>query len=204
MFIGPEIGPRAQRSADFSIGPKRGHVLELTISGAARLHFPCSVACPNGLKSTGGPSYKFGFTDNSAPQSKANPHMTNEIRSADLHSPTADQICKAAGISRRMFFLAQRVQKAACPELWRQIRDGDVSMNLAAALVEFGNHDSQRMIMAEWADIPTRERLAFVKAVMEAHLKVHGCTATAEHDSTGNPAETDAEPSGFPVIGGRP
>lgn len=90
--------------------------------------------------------------------------------SARLHPPTVADICASAGISRRMYFNARTVHWAGCPELIRRMRDGDITMNLALELVRF-NHDSQRLIMAEFHDIPSRERLAFVRRVWDGHVK---------------------------------
>lgn len=87
--------------------------------------------------------------------------------SADLH-PTAQQICDANGISRRMFFNANKVRRNGCDELNRAVINGDASMNLALEIARF-DHDSQRLIMAEFHDIKPRDRLAFVQRVFAAH-----------------------------------
>lgn len=114
---------------------------------------------------------------------------------AGLHSPTVTDICRAAGISRRMFFNARTVQWAGCPELLRRVIDGEIAMNLALELVKF-DHDAQRLIMGEFHDIPSRERLAFVRLVWDAHVK------EVESDSplrAENPAGTTEKPTGFAI-----
>ena len=119
----------------------------------------------------------------------------NAITSAGLHSPTVEAICRAANISRRMYFNAQKVHWAGCPELLRQVIDGEMTVNLALELVQF-DHDSQRLIMAEFYDIPPRERLAFVRRIaqMEAAQVV---TVTTPPAATS--ARTNAEPARFAI-----
>jgi hypothetical protein len=87
--------------------------------------------------------------------------------SADLH-PTVNQICAMHGISRRMYFNALTVRRKGCEELFNLVRDGDASMNLALEIARF-DHESQRLIMAEFHDIKPRDRLAFVQRVLVAH-----------------------------------
>ena len=86
--------------------------------------------------------------------------------SADLHL-TAQQICDANGISRRMLFNAKKVRRNGCDELNQAVINGDVTINLALEIARF-NHDSQRLIMAEFHDIKPRDRLAFVQRVFAA------------------------------------
>ena len=83
--------------------------------------------------------------------------------SASLH-PTADQICKLHGISRRMWFHALKVRRNGCDELNAAVKDGSVSMNLAIDLLTF-DHPGQRLILAELPCIKPRERTAFVEIV---------------------------------------
>jgi hypothetical protein len=81
--------------------------------------------------------------------------------SADLH-PTAQQLCAAAGISRRMFFNALKVRRNGCGELNDLVKSGNVSMNLALEVSRF-DHAGQRLILAEFAAIKPRERAGFVE-----------------------------------------
>ena len=83
--------------------------------------------------------------------------------SADLH-PTAQQLCTAAGISRRMFFNALKVRRNGCDELNELVKAGNVSMNLALEVARFG-HPSQRLILAEFQTIKPRNRAGFVELV---------------------------------------
>ena len=64
--------------------------------------------------------------------------------SANLH-PTAQQLCTAAGISRRMFFNALKVRRKGCVELNGLVQSGNVSMNLALEVARF-DHAGQRLI----------------------------------------------------------
>ena len=89
--------------------------------------------------------------------------------SADLH-PTVNQICAMHGISRRMYFNALKVRRNGCEELFNLVRDGGATMNLALEIARF-DHESQRLIMAEFHDIKPRDRLAFVQRVLVAHEK---------------------------------
>ena len=84
--------------------------------------------------------------------------------SAALHSPTAQQICDATGISRRMFFNAVKVRRDGCAELLDQVQAGTVPMSLALDVARF-DHDSQRLILAEFHDVPPRRRAGFVALV---------------------------------------
>lgn len=81
--------------------------------------------------------------------------------SADLH-PTAQQLCAAAGVSRRMFFNALKVRRKGCAELLAVVQSGDVSINLALEVARF-DHAGQRLIVAEFATIKPRDRAGFVK-----------------------------------------
>ena len=87
--------------------------------------------------------------------------------SADLH-PTAQQLCTAAGISRRMFFNAQKLQRKGCEELHDLVKSGDVSMYLALEVARF-DHAGQRLILAEFPTIKPRDRAGFVELVRLAH-----------------------------------
>ena len=87
--------------------------------------------------------------------------------SADLH-PTAQQLCTAAGISRRMFFNALKVRRNGCEELNDLVKSGDVSMNLALEVARF-NYAGQRLILAEFPTIKPRNRAGFVALVRLAH-----------------------------------
>ena len=85
--------------------------------------------------------------------------------SAGLHSAlTAQQICDATGVSRRMFFNAAKVRRDGCFELLDQVQAGTVPMSLALDVARF-NHDAQRLILAEFHDIPPRRRAGFVQLV---------------------------------------
>ena len=81
--------------------------------------------------------------------------------SADLH-PTAQQLCAAAGVSRRMFFNTLKVRRNGCAELLGFIQSGDVTINLALEVARF-DHAGQRLLLAEFATIKPRERAGFVK-----------------------------------------
>ena len=87
--------------------------------------------------------------------------------SADLR-PTVQQLCVAAGISRRMFFNALKVRRNGCEELLAHVRSGEVSMNLALAVAEF-DQTSQRLILVEFPTIKPRGRAGFVALVRLAH-----------------------------------
>ena len=89
--------------------------------------------------------------------------------SAGVH-PTADQICKLHGISRRMWFNAIKVRRNGCAELNAAAMDGSVTMNLALHLLAF-DHAGQRLILAELPTIKPRERAAFVELVRAIRLK---------------------------------
>jgi hypothetical protein len=112
---------------------------------------------------------------------------------------TVSQICATSGVSRRMFFLAAKVQREACPDLWLMVRDGQATMNLASSLVDlFPNHDDQHTVLREFETLPVRERLAFAKRV--AALMKRGpvsVTGSPLRRTTSNPLQTDAKPSGF-------
>ena len=83
--------------------------------------------------------------------------------SADLH-PTAQQLCAAAGISRRMFFNALKVRRNGCDELNDLVKAGNVSMNLALEVARF-DHAGQRLILAEFPTIKPRDRAGFVELI---------------------------------------
>lgn len=89
------------------------------------------------------------------------------MNSADLH-PTAQQLCTAAGISRRMFFNALKVRRNGCEELTGLVQSGGVSMNLALEVARF-DHAGQRLILAEFPTIKPRDRAGFVALVRLAH-----------------------------------
>jgi hypothetical protein len=112
---------------------------------------------------------------------------------------TVSQLCETSGVSRRMFFLAAKVQREACPDLWLMVRDGQATMNLAVSLVDlFPSHDDQRTVLRELETLPVRERLAFAKRV--ATLMKRGpvsVTGSPLQRTTSNPWQTDAKPSGF-------
>lgn len=87
--------------------------------------------------------------------------------SADLH-PTVQQLCAAAGISRRMFFNALKVRHNGCNELNDLVKSGGASMNLALAVAGF-DHAGQRLILAEFLTMKPRDRAGFVERVRLAH-----------------------------------
>ena len=91
------------------------------------------------------------------------------MNNADLH-PTAQQLCAAAGISRRMFFNALKVRRNGCDELNDLVKSGDLSMNLALELARF-DHALQRLILAEFPTMKPRDRAGFVKLVRLAHVQ---------------------------------
>ena len=72
------------------------------------------------------------------------------------------QLCAAAGVSRRMFFNALKVRRNGCAELLGAVQSGDVSINLALEVARF-DHPGQRLIVAEFATIKHRDRAGFVK-----------------------------------------
>ena len=89
------------------------------------------------------------------------------MNSADLH-PTAQQLCTAAGISRRMFFNALKVRRNGCDELNDLVKSGNVSMNLALEVARF-DHAGQRLILAEFPTIKPRNLAGFVELVRLGH-----------------------------------
>ncbi len=89
--------------------------------------------------------------------------------SAGLHC-SAQQLCDAAGISRRMYFNCLNVHRLGCAELLDCVHDGTVTINLALEVARF-NHSSQRMILAEFHDVPIRKRLGFVRRIYAAWLR---------------------------------
>ena len=96
------------------------------------------------------------------------------MNSADLH-PSAQQLCAAAGISRRMFFNALKVQRNDRNQLNDLVKSGNVSMNLALEVARF-DHALQRLILAEFPTMKPRDRTGFVELVRLAHEqeKAHG------------------------------
>lgn len=92
--------------------------------------------------------------------------------SAGQH-PTADQICKLHGISRRMWFNGLKVRRNGCEELNAAVFDGSVSMNLALALLTF-DRSGQRLILAELPSIKPRERAGCVELVRTKRLQEIG------------------------------
>jgi hypothetical protein len=72
------------------------------------------------------------------------------------------------GISRRIFFNVTKVFRTGCDELIAQIRDGHVSADLALLVAQF-DHDTQRLILAEFPDMKPRDRNGFVKRLKLAH-----------------------------------
>ena len=90
--------------------------------------------------------------------------------SAALHSPTVEQLCAEAGISRRMFFNALKVRRNGCDELNDLVKSGEVSMNLALDVAQF-DLASQRVILAEFPTIKPRDRAGFVELVKLAHAQ---------------------------------
>jgi tryptophan synthase beta subunit len=94
--------------------------------------------------------------------------------SADLHR-TAEQICAAHGISRRLFFQALQLRKIGCTELIAEVQAGQLSMNLALQVARF-DHESQRLILEAFEDIKPRQRLGFVNLLVAAHTQevAHG------------------------------
>jgi AcrR family transcriptional regulator len=119
--------------------------------------------------------------------------QTTAAPSAGLHSMTVADICRAANISRRMFFLA------GAPELVREVLDGGVSMNLAVEMLQF-DHATQRLILAEFHDIPVRERLSFVRLVAVTRAIQVESDSTSHPAAIGLPSHTD----GTCHAGGRP
>ncbi|WP_426148623.1 hypothetical protein [Polaromonas sp. DSR2-3-2] len=93
--------------------------------------------------------------------------------SADLH-PTAQQLCTAAGISRRMFFNALKVRRNGCEELNDLVKSGGVSMNLALEVARF-DHAGQRLILAEFPTIKLRDRAGVVALIRLAHEQEKEC-----------------------------
>lgn len=90
------------------------------------------------------------------------------LRTADsrVQHCTADELAAAAGVSRRMIFLALKVQRAGCPEVLQMVRADAMTMNLAAVLVGlFPSHDDQRTVIAEFATLPPRQWLGFAQRV---------------------------------------
>ena len=96
------------------------------------------------------------------------------MNGADLH-PSVQQLCAAAGISRRMFFNAVKVRRDGCDELIDLVQSGNVSMNLALEVARF-DHALQRLILAEFPTMKPRDRTGFVELVRLAHEqeKAHG------------------------------
>ena len=92
-----------------------------------------------------------------------NVHDRAMTESADLHL-TAQQLCDAYGISRRMFFNALTVKRNGCDELNALVKSGDVVMNLALEVAQF-DHAGQRLILAEFPSMKPRDRTGFVRCV---------------------------------------
>lgn len=89
-----------------------------------------------------------------------------ELRARTVQPCTAAQMAAEAGVSRRMIFLGLKVHRAGCEEMHRMVRDGPLSMNLAAVMVDlFPSHDNQRVVLAEFATLPPREWLGFARRV---------------------------------------
>jgi hypothetical protein len=92
-----------------------------------------------------------------------------KARATEAHAVqpcTAAQLAAAAGVSRRMIFLALKVHRDGCAELQAMTIAGRATMNLAAVLVDmFPNHDDQRAVLAELPTLPKREWLGFARRV---------------------------------------
>jgi hypothetical protein len=100
---------------------------------------------------------------NSAPGAE----LTGEVQ-ACTSGDRAAQMAIEAGVSRRMIFLALKVRRLGCEEIHTMLRDGPLSMSLAAVLVDlFPNHDDQRTVIAEFPTLPVREWLGFARRVHE-------------------------------------
>jgi hypothetical protein len=69
-----------------------------------------------------------------------------------------------------MWFNALKVRRNGCEELHAAVMAGNVTINLAVALLTF-DHDGQRLILAELPSIKPRERAGFVELVRAIRLQ---------------------------------
>lgn len=89
-----------------------------------------------------------------------------ESDSTRVQPCTVDQMAREAGVSRRLMFLALKAHRGGCAELHGMMRDGSLTANLGAVLVDlFPHHDDQRVVLAEFATLPQRQWLGFARRV---------------------------------------
>jgi hypothetical protein len=80
---------------------------------------------------------------------------------------TVAEVCRANGISLRLFYVAQEVQRLGVPELLDRVRDGELSMNLAAQICRFDS-DEQAAILAEFHNLAPRQRTHMLRLMIES------------------------------------
>jgi hypothetical protein len=80
---------------------------------------------------------------------------------------TTTQLCKMFSISPRLLAMTKQIHARACPELVQMLRAGEISVNLALQICRT-HHEGQRLILAEFPGMKSRERTAFVRRVFEA------------------------------------
>ena len=82
-------------------------------------------------------------------------------KGARVHSPTAQALADATGVSRRMLFQAAKLRRDGCAELVQAVQAGAVSMRLALDVATF-DPIAQRLILCELPSLPQRDRAGFV------------------------------------------
>lgn len=84
-----------------------------------------------------------------------------------MKARTVPQICRAARISERMFYVAQEVRDNGIADLLAWVLRGDLSMHLAAQICRFP-HEMQREILAEFPRLTSRERTRMLRLLIES------------------------------------
>jgi hypothetical protein len=83
-----------------------------------------------------------------------------------MKARTIPQICRAAGISERMYYVAQEVHAKGIPDLLARVRRGDLSLHLAAQICRF-QHDTQRQILGEFETLTPRQRTHMLRLMLQ-------------------------------------
>lgn len=84
-----------------------------------------------------------------------------------MKARTIPQICRAAGISERMYFLAQEVRGKGVPELIQSVHEGVIRLHLAAQICRFP-HGTQHEILAEFETLSPRQRTHMLRLMLQA------------------------------------
>jgi hypothetical protein len=84
---------------------------------------------------------------------------------ANLHGPKVAAICTLMAISRRGFYLAQKLLRVGCAELIAEVDAGRMSLNLALQVARC-THDGQRLILAAIDGLAPRERTRMVRLIL--------------------------------------